>query len=245
MKKILLFILMMIVPTMVLAKEYTFDDIGLKMNISDDWYVFTRENYKNNDFLIENGISEEYMQNFFTQNKAYVNALPKDYSFDMIVNITAANLEMNNLSNYKDEMIMDTAKDATKSLKDAKYSVYNNGNHKFMLISFFDTSTNKYIYRYYTVFNHNGFSFAIQTNEEPTESQKQALDEIAKTIYFDKIKFDTKESAKLQKEIDNYGKSKKWYSNILIDAIIGGVVGFLTSVVIKMKKKKDNQNVGA
>ena len=52
------------------------------------------------------------------------------------------------------------------------------------------------------------------------------------------------ETAEMKKEIENYNNPKKWWQNILIDAIIGAVVGGLAGLVLKVvKNKKENKKI--
>lgn len=240
MKKVLLLIVMVFMPLFVFAKEYEIDNIGVKLSINDDWYVFTRDNYINNANLAKFNIDENYMKNFFYNNKAYLDAVPSNLSYDFIISITTENLEMTNLSNYPSSMIEKYTKDVVNGLQDAKYSIDDSGKIKYMIISFYDNNNKLYLYRYYTVFDNKGYSFHIQKSTELTDEEKRGLDEIMKTVEFDTKNFNSKETPKMQKEIDNYGKSKKWYENILIDALIGGLLGGLGSIVVKVLKKKKN-----
>ena len=244
MRKIVLLIIMFVMPLMVLGKEYTLDDIGVKITFEDDFYVFTRDNYQNNETLKKLGITEEYMYNFFYNNKAYIDVVPKSFAYDLVINVVLENLDMTNLSNYPDGMINEFSKDVLKTVPDAEYSIYTNGQYKFMRISFFDKTSNMYIYRYYTVFDIKGISFHIQKASAITEEDKQVLDNAIKTVKFDNINHNTKEKDTIQKKIDEYGKSKKWYENVLIDAVIGGVVGGVTAFVLNFKKKKKDESTG-
>ena len=107
MKKILFALLIFMMPIFVFAKEYSIKDINLKMEIDDNyWNVFTRDNYKDNELLKSLGVTNEYMENYFTQNNAYVDALPKNYGLDLVVNTSTDGVNINNLHNYPDILLL-------------------------------------------------------------------------------------------------------------------------------------------
>ena len=244
MKKFVLLIIMFVMPLMVLGKEYTFDEIGVKITIDDDFYVFTRDNYQNNETLKELGITEDYMYNYFYNNKAYIDVVPKSFAYEIVVNVAIDNLDMTNLSNYPDGMIGDLSKEILKKMPTAKCSIYNNGKYKFLNISFFDSASGTYIYRYYTIFDNRGLSFHIQKNSEVIEEEKEILKKLVDTIEFDSANHNTRENAEMQKEIDEYGKSKFNWKRLIIRTIIGGIVGALGALVLKLKKNKKDESTG-
>ena len=239
MKKIYLLIVLMLMPILVIAKEYEVKDLDLKLSISDDWFVFTRENIKNNATLKEFNITEEYMEKAFNDNKAYIDALPKDFSIELFVTVPVDNLEMHNLSNFPDKLIDQKAKEVIKDLVDANYKLYDNGKYKFMEISFFDKATSMYIYRFYTVVNSKGIGFHLQKAEKISDDEIKILKEIVDSVNFE-IKDELKmESKALQKEIDNFlHPTNKIMLRIVIYAIVGGVIGALTAIISKKKKMR-------
>ena len=63
MKKILLLIISLF-PFLVMAKNYEIKDINLKLNASDEWIVFTRDNLDNNKDLEDLGLTNYHLINF-------------------------------------------------------------------------------------------------------------------------------------------------------------------------------------
>ena len=60
-------------PLTVYAKTYTMSNTDISISVDDSsWYVFTRDNIKNNSELKELGITSDYMQGFFEDNMAYM-----------------------------------------------------------------------------------------------------------------------------------------------------------------------------
>ena len=67
MKKILLLVLsfMFLVP-LASAKTVDLNEIDLKLDFKDDWYVFTRYNLDNNSDLEELNVTKEYIYTAYT-----------------------------------------------------------------------------------------------------------------------------------------------------------------------------------
>lgn len=245
MKKILFALLIFMMPIFVFAKEYSIKDINLKMEIDDNyWNVFTRDNYKDNELLKSLGVTNEYMENYFTQNNAYVDALPKNYGLDLVVNTSTDGVNINNLHNYPDSFVDDVKKEITKRVDDPICNVYKRGNYTFLNIYFYDKTNNYYIYRYYTIVNHLAYNFHLQKKTEITDEEKNELKKIIDTVEIEEKEEYKEETPAMKREIENYNNPKKWWQNILIDAIIGAVVGGLAGLVLKVvKNKKDNKKL--
>ena len=247
MKKLLLFLslVLFLFPVCVSAKEYDISEMYFKATLPDDWYVFTRDNIKGNETLKEFEISESYMSSMFTANKAYINAAPQDFGvefFAIVINTSG----INNLANYPDKMIENEVFDALnenlKTAKDVEMSLTKVNDYKYIKVSFYDPGSKKYIYKYYTVINSKGYNFQLQKDTKMNSEDEKILDEIVKTIEIKVL--NSKESSKMQNEINKYNKkgSSIW-GKVLIGAIVGAIAGAVGSIIGNKKKKEDNQNL--
>lgn len=233
MKKILLFVLsfLFLVP-LASAKTVDLNDIDLKLDFKDDWYVFTRYNLDNNSDLEKLNVTKEYMQNFFEQNLAYIDAVPSDFSYELVLRIGNEKNEINNLTNYDDEFVKEVSKELGNQTNSDKYDIYNNGTYKFATVEYYDSETKFNIVAYYTVVNNKGYTFQIQKEEAITDNDKAEFKEIINTIKFN---INEEDSNKEQEEIKKDNSSFDW-NNVVIYATIGAVAGGIGAAISKKKK---------
>ena len=130
MKKIGLFVILLLMPISVYATSFKLR--GTDMNISFDesnWYVFTPDNILNNEELEELGISYEYMVDSFNNNEAYLDAilffLDSDDYIEVFVRKTKVD-DINNFSNYSKEAIEVFGQAFIEEHNIDKYEVYQN-----------------------------------------------------------------------------------------------------------------------
>ena len=116
MKKVLclLISLVLFIPVNIYGKNVDLSEINLTIDFNDDWYVFTRYNLDGNKDLETLGVTKDYMENFFNENEAYIDASPKELGTDFILRIKPVE-DMNNLSNYPDDVVKEVAKDSASS----------------------------------------------------------------------------------------------------------------------------------
>lgn len=233
MKKILLFVLsfLFLVP-LASAKTVDLNDIDLKLDFKDDWYVFTRYNLDNNSDLEELNVTKEYMQNFFEQNLAYIDAVPSNFDYELVLRIGNEKNEINNLTNYDDEFVKEVAKELGNQTNSDKYDIYNNGTYKFATVEYYDSETKLNIVAYYTVVNNKGYTFQIQKEEAITDNDKAEFKEVINTIKFN---INEEDSNKEKEEIKKDNSSFNW-KNVVIYAAIGAVAGGIGAAISKKKK---------
>lgn len=233
MKKILLLILsfLFLVP-LASAKTVDLNEIDLKLDFKDDWYVFTRYNLDNNSDLEELNVTKEYMQNFFEHNLAYIDAVPSNFNYELILRIGNEKNEINNLTNYDDKFVKEVAAELGKGTNSDKYDIYNNGIYKFATVEYFDSETKFNIVAYYTVVNNNGYTFQIQKEEAITDDDKAEFKDIINTIKFN---VNEKDSNKEKEEIKKDNSSFNWNS-VVIYTLIGAVAGGIGAAITKKKK---------
>ena len=229
MKKILLFIISLL-PIFVYAKEYDIKDINLKLNASDDWMVFTRDNLDNNEDLESLGLTKEMILPSYEQQGIYFDGINNDV--ELLVIIPNIKLEVNNLSHFDDDIVKDTGKELAKKVGTDNYGTYS-AKHKFAVINYFDKATNFYIVNYYTVVNAKGYNFQIQKATEINSDDIKKLENIVDTVEIEEL-------PGFEKEKEEFTKKTFSFKNILIGALIGAVVSGLTALVLKLMKKKSS-----
>lgn len=233
MKKILLLVLSFIflVP-LTSAKTVDLNEIDLKLDFKDDWYVFTRYNLDNNSNLEELNVTKEYMQGFFEHNLAYIDAVPNDFNYELILRIGNEKNEINNLTNYNDEFVKGVAKELGNQTNSDKYDIYNNGTYKFATVEYYDSETKFNIVAYYTVVNNKGYTFQIQKEDAITDNDKAEFKEIVNTIKFN---VNEEDSNKEKEELKKDNSSFNWNS-VVIYTLIGAAAGGIGAAISKKKK---------
>lgn len=238
MKKIIIFLAIIILPSIVFAKEFEAKEINLKVDVRDDFYVLTRDNLKNNVDLAKLSIPESYMEETMKKNNIYMDVLKKDVSYEILVVVPDKTLAFNNLGNATDSMLEELRSELVKKTGSTVSRVYKS-NHNYIIVDYYDKNTDYYIVNYYTVVNARGYNFQLQKKTEISDDERNDIKEFVDTVKIDVLEEYKNESPEVQKSIDNSNKKGIDFKNVVIGAIIGAVVGlisYLTSLVIKKKK---------
>lgn len=242
MKKILCLLIsfMLFIPISIYGKTVDLSEVNLSIDFNDDWYVFTRYNLDNNKELESLGLTKEYMEKFFNENEAYIDASPKELGTDFILRIKPVE-DMNNLSNYPDNIVKEVAKEISKLVSSEDYKVYNNGKTKYAIVRYYDEASKYNVLAYYTVVNAQGYTFQMQKQGEFSESEESIMKSImdsAKYNILDKYKNETED---VQKELDKDTKKDLNFKNILIYAGVGALIGVISILISNKKKNKKGE----
>lgn len=114
------------------AYAETYHLSGTDMSISVDdavWYVFTRDNIKNNAELEELGVTYDEMYDILYNNEAYMDAIlyyENGEWVEFFVRKRALDTGVANLSNYENSEVIELAKELAKKRGAETYSVYEN-----------------------------------------------------------------------------------------------------------------------
>lgn len=230
MKKIAIFLIILLIPLVVNAKEYIVGGTDLKINLDDEmWYVFTKDNIKDNEELKFLEISEEYMQEFMDENSVYLHALMINEDNTLEIFIRKSQVEkINNLSNYSEKNVKQLAKELAKKQDAKKYDIYEN-KYKYAHLTY--QSGEYYLDEYYTIVNKEAYTITAQSTKKITTEQKEIIQKIINTIDF---------------TIDPKYKDDKitnWWQSIGVYAIIGGCIGAVSGLIqgLILKRKKETK----
>lgn len=239
MKKVLclLISLVLFIPVNIYGKNVDLREINLTIDFNDDWYVFTRYNLDGNKDLETLGVTKDYMENFFNENEAYIDASPKELGTDFILRIKPVE-DMNNLSNYPDDVVKEVAKEISKLVSSEDYKVYNNGKTKYAVVKYYDEASKYNILTYYTVVNAQGYTFQIQKQSDITQTDETNMKTIMDSATFNVLDKYKNESEDVQKELDNVGKKDFNIKNILIYVGVGALIGIIAIVILTRNNKK-------
>lgn len=231
-----LIFLAMLLPATVSAETYNLNETDISINLDDSaWYVFTRDNIKNNPELEELEISYDSMYDILYNNQAYMDAILayEDGEYiEFFVRKTATDSGIANLSNYNIDEVTAFASELAKKQGTEDYTVYEN-QYKFAKSEYIDKDF--YLCEFVTIVNKEIYTLTFQST---IKYSAQEYDEISNII--DSIRFDVDASLKEPKT------SSLWDSVItkaIGGAVIGGIVGLIIALVNKRKtSKKNNEN---
>lgn len=230
--------LVMFFPITVYGETYHLGGTDMSIQVDDSsWYVFTRDNIKNNSELDELEISYDSMYDILYNNEAYMDAilLYKDGQYvELFIRKRAIDSGMANLSNYDEKQVLELAEGLAKRQNAEKYSIYES-QYKYAKLEYIDSNLGYYICEFYTVVNKDNYTFTFQSTTPFIDSEYDEMENIIDSIQFD---------------VDTTLKEKKntSFGNNVIEvtiggAIIGGVVGLIINITNKKKTiKKNNES---
>ena len=221
-----------LLPITTYAETYNLGGTDMSISVDDTvWYVFTRDNIKNNSELEELGITYEVMYDILHNNEAYMDAIlyyeNGEYT-ELFVRKRALDTGIANLSNYKDSEVLELAKELAKKQGANTYSVYEN-QYKFAKLEYVDSNLGYYICEYVTCVNKDNYTFTFQSTSQFSDEEYAEIESIV-----DSVKFDIDTSIK-EKKSSSIAESV--IEKTIGGAVIGGVVGAVIAITNKKKKK--------
>ena len=221
-----------LLPIITYAETYNLGGTDMSISVDDTvWYVFTRDNIKNNSELEELGITYEAMYEILHNNEAYMDAIlyyeNGEYT-ELFVRKRALDTGIANLSNYKDSEVLEMAKELAKKQGANTYSVYEN-QYKFAKLEYVDSNLGYYICEFVTCVNKDNYTFTFQSTSQFTDEEYAEIENIV-----DSVKFDIDTSIK-EKKSSSIAESV--IEKTIGGAVIGGVVGAVIAITNKKKKK--------
>lgn len=224
---------MVFLPVGAAATTFCVDGTDISIDVDDSqWYVFTRDNIKNNPELDELGVTEEYMENMFKENDAYMDAALffEDGSFiELFIKMKSEDVGMVNLSNYDDDEVQEVAQDLAEEHDIEDYCVYKT-RYKFVKLESYDKKYGYYLCEFFTVVNKDGYTLTFQSPTPFTDAQYEEIEDL-----IDSIRFNVDESLKEPNPFLNTVVTRT-----LASAAVGGVAGLGIALFNKKKKKAQN-----
>lgn len=226
---------MVFVPVVAYATAFSVYGADMTIDVDDsEWYVFTRDNIRDNPELQELGISEEYMENVFEENDAYMDAVLffEDGSFvELFIKMKSVDTGIANLSNYDDDEVTEIAEDLAEEHDIKDYSVYKT-RYKFVKLESYDKKYGYYLCEFFTVVNKDGYTLTFQSETPFTDAEYEEIEDMVSSI-----RFDVDESLKEPNPFFN-----SVVTRTLAGAAVGGVVGGGIALFSKKKKKSQNRD---
>lgn len=230
----IIFCFMMFMPISVYAETYHLGGTDMSIQVDDSsWYVFTRDNIKNNSELDELEISYDSMYDILYNNEAYMDAilLYDDGKYvELLVRKRTMDSGIVNLSNYNNEEVLELAEGLAKRQDADDYSVYEN-QYKFAKLEYIDSNLGYYICEYVTCVNKDNYTFTFQSTTQFSDSEYDEMENIIDSIQFD-VNTNLKEP-----------KTTSFWDNVITKTIGGAVIGGAAGAIIAIaNKKKKNSN---
>lgn len=221
-----------LLPITTYAETYNLGGTDMSISVDDTtWYVFTRDNIKNNSELEELGITYDAMHDILHKNEAYMDAIlyygDGEY-VELFVRKRALDTGIANLSNYKNSEVLELAKELAKKQGAEKYSVYES-QYKFARSEYIDSNYGYYICEYVTIVNKDNYTLTFQSTSQFTDEEYAEIENIV-----DSVKFDVDTSIK-EKKSTSFSESV--LQKTIGGAVMGGIVGAVTAIINKKKKK--------
>ena len=222
-----------LLPITTYAETYNLSGTDMSISVDDTaWYVFTRDNIKNNPELEELGIAYDAMYDILHNNEAYMDAIlyyEGGECTELFVRKRALDTDIANLSNYKNSEVLELAKELAKKQGAETYSVYEN-QYKFAKLEYIDSNYGYYICEFVTCVNKDNYTFTFQSTSQFTDEEYAEIENIV-----DSVKFDVDTSIKEKKSTSI---AESVVEKTIGGAVIGGVVGAVIAITNKKKKKR-------
>ena len=224
-----------VLPTAASAETYKLGGTDISISVDNSkWYVFTRDNIKDNPELKKLGISYDTIYGILYDNDAYMDAIIfyEDGGYiEMFVRKKPVDAGLVNLSNYKDSEVLDFAKELAKKAGAENYTVYEN-QYKFARLDYKDNKLGYYMCEFITCVNKDNYTVTFQATSQYTQEEYAEIEKIVDSIQFD-VDTSIKEPIRFN-----------LVRMVLAGAAVGGIAGGIVAIKTK-KKKKQNEKMEA
>lgn len=240
---------LLLMPSLVFAKEYKLDE-NISITMDDtEWYVFTRDNIKNNPELEDLGVSYEYLSNFFEENKVYMDAILYFEGYEDYIEVFVRrnpSTGTDNLNDKDDSYVMQLTESMANMQGAEKYDIFKT-DYKFGRLQYMDIGL--YLDEFFTIYDGYAYTMTFQSTREYTSVDTARIEQIMKSIKFEETENTTKKSDDNESSIveEDDEENDSIIDSAIRGGIIGGVAGAIGAAVAVSKKKKketDSTNVG-
>ena len=252
---ILLALICIIALAPIKAQAATFNLENTDMSIymdEDMWYVFTRENIKDNPELSELGITYDKIEAFFQENNAYMDALMiyQDGQYiEMFVQKQKTNTDIVNLTTLPEAELVEFAQKCIEQRNISTYYICNT-DYKYVNLEYQDAKTQKYIWEFVTIVNQDEYIIIFSTTQPFAVNEYSEMEGIIGSITFkdesttDTPPTSTESSTEIptevptEKPIDDKPAPETNNTPIIICVVLGAAVIITGIITIVVKKKK-------
>lgn len=164
MKKIILFIILLLTPILVSAKEYTVFD--LTSEIPSSWEIYTRDNVIGNEVLKQRGIDGKKVLENMENSFMYIDMFRVEGAavVEGFLFVKEVGDSVMNLNKFEDDDVLDVGRKAYGQYNPDVMEVYKHNDYKYVYVKYL-SSLNGATYEvidYYTVINGRGYTYQFQ-----------------------------------------------------------------------------------
>lgn len=192
---LILIVVTLSVSTVVYAtssKTYKLDDLGMSIDIPNEYIAFTRSISDNDPNLSKYGLNKGDLTDLMVSRNIYLNAWDDAVNFEIIVTMVESSISDFNL--MSDTMLNTLASSfkteyANSGITLEKYEIFQHNQAKFIKIYINQPNgTDKtYGLQYYTVYDNKAINLTIQSYSGKIDFEKETiLKSIVSTVHFDK-----------------------------------------------------------
>lgn len=226
---------LLILPMTAFARTYTVGETDLSIKIDDTrWYVFTRNNIKNNQELVDLGIPYDDMYNLMHDNDVFLDAIGLYLDTGKIIELFLRKRDIDgieNLSTCSDDKVLELTTALAKKQGSTDYCIYKTA-YKFTKMEYYQSGY--YVMEYSTIMNGDNYTLTFQANSAFSNREYEEMDSIVDSIAFNvapssSTNTNTSNSSSLFDEL---------LEKFIVGAAIAGIVGGISWLLTKKKKTK-------
>lgn len=214
------------------AYRYSISKTDISINIDDSkWYVFTRDNLRNNSELDELGISYDYIHSFMYENDVYLDAAYFYTGSNECLELFLSKKDIEDdidivyLSTYSDTEVEKLAKSLAEKMGSAEYCIYKT-QYKFMKVECYKSGY--HIMLYCTTVNGDNYTLSFQSTSPFTDWEYQEMNDIVDSIEFDVDSV----------PLTNVPNTESFFDSVPEEAIGGAVIALVAGGISLFKDRR-------
>ena len=174
------------IPARAASEEYVVSEMGISLDIPDEYIVFTRDMDKSDAALSDYGISKDELMEQFTAGNIYLNAVLPDGNEEIVVTMEENIIsEFNGLGETSLLMLASTLKDGYEEygISVSSYDIYHHPQLEFIRIYFNTTDKTAYGLQYYTIYGGQAMNFTMRSYDGPISgSQERTIQNVVDSV---------------------------------------------------------------
>ena len=174
------------IPARAASEEYEVSEMGISLEIPDEYIVFTRDMDKNDPAFADFGVSKETLMDQFDTGHIYLNAVLPSGNEEIVVTMEENIIsEFNGLGETSLLMLASTLKDGYEEygISVSSYDIYHHPQLEFIRIYFNTTDKTTYGLQYYTIYGGQAMNFTMRSYDGPISgSQERTIQNVVDSV---------------------------------------------------------------
>lgn len=176
----------LVIPARAASEEYVVSEMGISLEIPDEYIVFTRDMDKNDPAFADFDISKETLMDQFDTAHIYLNAVFPNGNEEIVVTMEENIIsEFNGLGETSLLMLASTLKDGYEEygISVSSYDIYHHPQLEFIRIYFNTTDKTTYGLQYYTIYGGQAMNFTMRSYDGPISgSQERTIQNVVDSV---------------------------------------------------------------